>query len=182
VLQRSMQVRFRELIVSMRPTIARSCWVVTDKVDELTDAGLEAWSVVMTRLAGDLAQPALAGWASLELEAEHVRWRDASVILRTLLDYLEAGYPPLAEHDVAWYRNLRALDDRVLTGRAVFTAQDLVAARAAMHRANGAWPLVREGLAQLVVLPGTGPMPDFPPTGLVQPQTIRVLGPLLDIE
>ena len=181
-MQRSTQVRFRELIMSTRPTIARSCWVVSDKVDELTDAGIEIWSVAMTRLAGDLDQPALAGWASLEIEAEHVRWRDGAVILRTLLDYLEAGYPPLAEHDVAWYRNLRALDDRIMTGRAVFTAQDLVAARAAMHRANGAWPLVREGLAQLVVLPGTGPMPEFSAAGIVQPHTIRILAPLLDVD
>jgi hypothetical protein len=181
-LQRSLQVRFRELIVSIRPTIARACWVVTDRVDELTDAGLEAWTVAMTRAAGDLTQPALAGWASLELEAEHVRWRDGAVLLRTLLDYLEAGYPPLAEHDVAWYRNLRSLDDRIVTGRSVFTAQDLVAARAAMYRANGAWPLVREGLSQLVVLPGTGPMADFPATGIVQPHTIRILAPMLDVD
>ena len=182
MVQRSMQTRFRELIVSIRPTIARACWVVTDRVDELTDAGLEAWTVAMTRLAGDLTQPALAGWASLELEAEHGRWRDGSVVLRTLLDYLEAGYPPLAEHDVAWYRNLRGLDDRVVTGRSVFTPQDLVAARAAMYRANGAWPLVREGLGQLVAQPGTGSLADFPATALVQPHTIRILGPLLDVE
>jgi hypothetical protein len=172
--------RTRDLVMALRPSIARRCGVHTSAVDTLTDAGLLAWRVAMRQLVADLpSDDRVTGWAANELLAESSRWQDGAVVLGLVNQWINgsAGLTSAAELG-AVAANVAALRQRVRRGQAAISERDVRRAITAHAHCSASHGSLAAELASLVNLGATAPLPyrcSRPATPLVGAAGVRAL-------
>lgn len=153
--------RARELVMALRPSIARRCGVHAEGVDTMTDPGLLAWRVAIRQLIPDLScDDRLAAWAASEELAETSRWQDGSVVLGLVNQWLNSSTEQASAHELgAVVANVAALRQRARLGQAAITDDDVRRANTARAKCS-AWQRVLA--AELDVLIGFGPSVPLP--------------------
>jgi hypothetical protein len=172
--------RARELVMALRPSIARRCGVHADGVDTMTDQGLLAWRVAIRQLIPDLASDdRLTAWARSEDAAEASRWQDGSVVLGLVNQWLHNSTEQPNGHELtAVVANVAALRQRAMRGQAAITDDDVRRAGAATAKC-GVWQrLLADELDALISVGPTGALPyrcTRPATPLISASGVRAL-------
>ena len=172
--------RARELVMALRPSIARRCGVHVDGVDTMTDPGLLAWRVAIRQLIPDLAaDDRLAAWAASEEAAEASRWQDGSVVLGLVNQWLNGSTAQLNGQELAAVvANVASLRQRAMRGQAAITDDDVRRAGAAKAKCSAWQRVLADELNALISFGPTGPLPyrcTRPATPLISASGVRAL-------